>query len=215
MQRYLLILDEYEHSHIYHVDVSVVDEGAYIDGDGLIDLNFEFLEEEYRERVCITETFKYDMITVVTQDCINNHFRRLWKASRLIEGDIFKWSYDKSFDATFGPIQIRLPHDSSSRKVTLFLTLETCEFALLDCFRGFTECVLINFSIITLLTITYSREMTEKFGKWRIAFEVKLEQYPKNKISDEYLSGDQFVNYQLILDLNSECVVVVSFDLCY
>jgi len=139
MRRYLLILEEYEHSHIYRIDVSVVDEGIYVDEEVSIDLDFEFLEEECRERLCITDTFRYDMITVVTQACINNHFRCLWKASQLLGGCISEWFYDKYFHANFGPIQIRLPHDSSSNTVIIFLTLEKGEFALLDCFRNCIE----------------------------------------------------------------------------
>ena len=138
MHRYLLILEEHRHSSIYHVGINVVEEGVSIEENALIDMNFDLdldfnlLTEQYRERICITDISNFDVVTVVTQAAINGYFYRLWKASQTLEGCMSKWSSTSYFRSTFGPMQVCLPNDSTSDTVVVYLTLREGRLALLD-----------------------------------------------------------------------------------
>jgi hypothetical protein len=204
--RYLSILAEYGCDHIYRSDISisVIEEEEYIE----IEEDFEFTEEESRERVCITETFGFDTLTAITQASINYHFRCLWKAAQSSKSCLSGWSLDKNFDASFGAPQIQLPCDSDG-PVIVYFTLREGALAVLDYNR---KCVgLVAHRISDVVNLIFcNRGKMHGFSGWRVAFEVKLRlrEYGKaHAISDSYLRGREsvgdFVNYQLVLDFKS------------
>jgi hypothetical protein len=122
-QRYLFILEEFGHHHIYHTDIRVVEiEEDHFDDDYSDDEEIEF-SSEFRERLCITDTFGYDMITTITQGSINDHFRCLWKASQSARSCLASWAYEKFFEASFGALQLQFPCDSESNTVVVYVDL--------------------------------------------------------------------------------------------
>jgi hypothetical protein len=116
-----------------------VEEEVFIEEDEIEEIDFEFWEDECRERLCITDTCGYDIMTSVTQSCINSHFRCLWKASQISGGCISQWAYKDHFEANFGAIQIQLPFGPASNTVIVYITLRDGQFNLLDCFRNYVE----------------------------------------------------------------------------
>lgn len=52
----------------------------------------------------------FDQITALSQYSIQEHF----KALRLTSSDLAKWSFEGYFDATFGPVTVRLLSDETA-----------------------------------------------------------------------------------------------------
>lgn len=127
--RYLSILEEFGCDHIYRSDISIAMEEEYIEIDRE---DFEF--SEFRERLYITDTFGFDMLTAVTQASINYNFYSLWKATQPSKSCLSKWSLDKNFEASFGAIRIQLPC-SSNDPVIVYFTLRKGALAVLGCDR--------------------------------------------------------------------------------
>jgi len=95
-----------------------------------IDIDFSF--DEYRESLRITNTFGFDILTTLTQSCINYQLRCLWKASQTAKSILFHWHFDKYFEASFGAPQIQLPSGNGSDSVILYVTIREGSLTCLD-----------------------------------------------------------------------------------
>jgi len=76
-----------------------------------------------KERLTITDTFGSDVITACTQGSVNNQLLLVWKAARSRNSCLKCWTYE-GISSAFGPIQLEFPRDSSSKTLTLYITLK-------------------------------------------------------------------------------------------
>jgi hypothetical protein len=123
-ERYLSILQEFEHHHIYRTDTRVVEvEQGHLDEEYSEDEETIESTSEFKERLCITETFGFDIITSTTQGSVNDHLRSLWKVSQSARDCLASWTLEESFGASFGALQVQFPSHSGSHTAVVYVDL--------------------------------------------------------------------------------------------
>ena len=115
MKRYLPTLESFRHLQIDQRILRVLAEDDSIDDT----------EDPpaFTERVSITNTFGFDIVTAIAQGSINNNLRTLWK---LPGSCLSEWRFEELFHASFSAPKVQLLcdlADSRSNKVILYINL--------------------------------------------------------------------------------------------
>ncbi|KAF8519034.1 hypothetical protein BU17DRAFT_66191 [Hysterangium stoloniferum] len=159
-RQYVVTLEEHSFHYIYTVDRDVPD----TDDEEIPELDWPYEDDgsglivpihEFKEKLTITDTLRFDIITTVSQGSVNDHFRSLWKVSRAVNGSLSSWAYENQFDASFGPLMVQFPVNDRSRTVILYVNL----------IEGFIKTVGLDKKII--------EDNKFEFSNWRLAFEVQ------------------------------------------
>lgn len=89
----------------------------------------------------------FDQITTISQDSINRHFLHLWHVAHANQvGILIKWSSER-FEATFGPINLRL---LTNNRAVFWVHLATASLQLSPSFLPSSRCVHYHHMLLQL-----------------------------------------------------------------